>query len=432
VSHPIACCRICGNRHLEKVLDLGRQALTGRFPWPDEPDPLSGPLELVLCSGEPRTCCGLLQLRHSFPLEEMYGATYGYRSSNNVTMVNHLRRKVARLVALASPQPGQAVLDIGSNDGTLLKLYHGLGLRRFGMDPSSARYAAEYPPDATLLVDFFSAEKLRPYLGEAQVQIVTSIAMLYDLEAPLDFMEEVRSLLAPDGVWEFEQSYMPLMLERLAYDTVCHEHLNYFGLRQIQWMTERVGLKILDVEVSHINGASFSVIAARREAPYPAATARVEALLAHERLACLHSPGPYQEFARRVREHRDGLRDFLEEARHAGRKIFGYGASTKGNVIIQYCGLTEAELLLIAEKYAPKFGHVTPGSRIPIVSEAEARARRPDGFLVLPWYYREEIVEREAEFMAGGGTLVFPLPELTQVGRRAGAAEGEVPAPVHA
>jgi NDP-4-keto-2,6-dideoxyhexose 3-C-methyltransferase len=432
MSRPTACCRICGNRNLVKMLDLGRQALTGRFPLPEEPDPLKGPLELVVCQGDPRACCGLLQLRHSYPLEEMYGATYGYRSSNNATMVEHLRRKVERLVALASPRPGDGVLDIGSNDGTLLKFYEGLGVRRFGVDPSSVGFAGEYPDDATLLVDFFSAPKLRPYLGDTPLKIVTSIAMLYDLDAPLDFIEEVRSLLAPDGVWEFEQGYMPLLLERLAYDTVCHEHLSYFGLRQIKWMLDRSGLKILDVEVNDANGGSFSVKAARQEAPYPVATNRIEALLAHERLFGPFSLEPYRAFARRVAEHRDKLRDFFRAARRAGKLVLGYGASTKGNVILQYCGLTSVDLPAIAEKYSLKFGRVTPGSRIPIISEAEARNLAPDYFLVLPWYYRHEILEREARFVERGASLVFPLPELSVAGKPVEAEKPEVMAPSHA
>jgi hypothetical protein len=299
------------------------------------------------------------------------------------------------------------------------------------VDPSSLRFAGEYPDDATLLVDFFSADKLRPCLGDTPLKIVTSIAMLYDLDAPLDFIEEVRSLLAPDGVWEFEQGYMPLMLERLAYDTVCHEHLSYFGLRQIKWMLDRAGLKILDVEVNDVNGGSFSVKAARQEAPYAVATNRIEALLAHERLFGPFSLEPYRAFARRVAEHRDKLRDFFHAARRAGKLVLGYGASTKGNVILQYCGLTSVDLPAIAEKYSLKFGRVTPGSRIPIISETEARNLDPDYFLVLPWYYRHEILEREARFAERGASLVFPLPELSVAGKPVEAEKPEVMAPSH-
>jgi NDP-4-keto-2,6-dideoxyhexose 3-C-methyltransferase len=411
-----------------EVLDLGQQVLTGRFPFPEEPSPPAGPLQLVLCHDrEPARCCGLLQLRHSYPLEEMYGDSYGYRSSNNVTMVDHLRRKLEPLLARVSPRPGDLVLDIGSNDGTLLKQYERLGLRRFGVDPSSARFAREYPGDVTLLVSFFSAAGLRPYIGQAQFKIITSIAMFYDLERPLEFMQEVRSLLAPDGVWELEQGYLPDMLEHLAYDAVCHEHLSYYRLRQIAWMAQRAGLKILDVERNQINGGSFSLVVARQEAPYAPQTEKVQAVLAAEEAAGLSELGPYQELRRRTIEHRRQLLDFFHTVKRSRQTVLGYGASTKGNVILQFCGLGPADLPAIAEKYPLKFGRVTPGSRIPIVSEAEARARRPDIFLVLPWYYREEIVERERDFLRNGGTLAFPLPALSWVRESI-----EVPGLVHA
>lgn len=412
---PITRCRICGNPRLERVLDLGRQALTGRFPRPDEPDPLSGPLELVLCSGAPETCCGLLQLRHSYPLEQMYGPSYGYRSSNNATMVAHLRGKIGNLVALSRPAPGERVLDIGCNDGTTLKLYDGLGLNRIGIDPSSGRYAGEYPDDIRLIVDFFSAARIRREVAEGGFKIITSIAMFYDLEDPLGFMQDVASLLDRDGVWEFEQHYLVEMLGRRAYDSVCHEHISYYGLRQIQWMTDRAGLKIIGIGTNDINGGSLSIIAARRDSRYPEASAVIERFLAREAAMRLESTAPYLAFARDVAEHRASLRRFLEEARRAGKRVVGYGASTKGNVVLQYCGLSARDLPCIAEKYPAKYGLTTPGTRIPIVSEGDARAMAPDYVLVLPWYFRDEIVERERAYLARGGTLVFVLPSLEQV-----------------
>lgn len=411
----IAHCRICGNPRLEQVLDLGRQALTGRFPGPDEPDPMAGPLELVLCSGEPDVCCGLLQLRHSYPLEQMYGPSYGYRSSNNATMVAHLKNKIANLVALSRPAPGERVLDIGCNDGTTLKLYDGMGLRRIGIDPSSRRYAGEYPADIRLIVDFFSASRIRQEGLEGSFKIITSIAMFYDLEDPLGFMTEVASLLDRDGVWEFEQHYLVEMLRRRAYDSVCHEHISYYGLRQIKWMTDRAGLKIVGISTNDINGGSISITAARKDSRYPEASEAIDAFLAREVAMRLESIEPYLEFSRRVAEHRATLRRFLEDARRQGKRVVGYGASTKGNVILQYCGLTERELPCIAEKYPAKYGLTTPGTRIPIVSEADARAMKPDYILVLPWYFRDEIVARERDYLAGGGTLVFVLPSLEQV-----------------
>jgi NDP-4-keto-2,6-dideoxyhexose 3-C-methyltransferase len=412
VIRPIAGCRVCGNHELLPVLDLGRQTLTGRFQKPGDPDLPTGPLELVLCHGVPGgEICGLLQLRHSCDPGEMFGETYGYRSSMNATMIEHLRRKTKRLLAVTGAGRGDRVLDIGSNDGTLLRCYEGTPVERFGIDPSSGRFAAEYPSDATLIVDFFAADKLRAHSGNG-FKVITSLAMFYDVETPLQFMAEIRSMLASDGVWEFEQSYMPDMLDRLFYDTICHEHLTYYGMRQIVWMAERSGLKILDVELNAINGGSFSILAARREAPYAPNTTKIDALLTREFALNLGDPAPYRTFARQTAEHREQMQSLFYGFQRRGQTILGYGASTKGNVMLQYWGLTAADMPAIAEKHPGKLGLLTPGTKIPIISEKEARNRRPDAFLVLPWHFKSEIVTRESEFLNEGGSLLFPLPEL--------------------
>ncbi len=407
----IAGCRACGNRELVSVMDLGRQTLTGRFQKPGDPDLPAGPLELVLCHGVPGECCGLLQLRHSCDPGEMFGETYGYRSSMNATMIDHLRRKTKRLLAFTGAGRGDRVLDIGCNDGTLLRSYENTFVDRFGIDPSSSRFASEYPSDVTLLIDFFSADKLRSYAGTG-FKIITSLAMFYDVETPLQFMSEIRSVLAPDGVWEFEQSYMPDMLDRLSYDTICHEHLTYYGMRQIVWMAERAGLKVLDVELNSINGGSFSILAARRDSSYRPNTTKIDALLTRELASNLQDPSPFLTFARQAAEHREEVRSLFDTFRHRGQTILGYGASTKGNVMLQYWGLTSSDLPAIAEKHPGKFGLLTPGTKIPIISESDARSQRPAAFLVLPWHFKSEIVKRESDYLNNGGLLLFPLPEL--------------------
>lgn len=407
----IASCRACGNRELVPVMDLGWQTLTGRFQKPGDPDLPAGPLELVLCHGVPGECCGLLQLRHSCDPGEMFGETYGYRSSMNATMIDHLRRKTKRLLAFTGASRGDRVLDIGCNDGTLLRSYENTSVDRFGIDPSSSRFASEYPSDVTLLIDFFSADKLRSYAGTG-FKIITSLAMFYDVETPLQFMSEIRALLALDGVWEFEQSYMPDMLDRLSYDTICHEHLTYYGMRQIVWMAERAGLKVLDVELNSINGGSFSILAARREAPYTPNTTKIDALLTRELASNLQDPSPFLAFAQQAAEHREEVQSLFDAFKRRDQTILGYGASTKGNVMLQYWGLTPSELPAIAEKHPGKFGLLTPGTKIPIISESEARSEHPDAFLVLPWHFKSEIVKRESEYLNNGGLLLFPLPEL--------------------
>jgi hypothetical protein len=411
-------CRICGQSGLQSVLHLGDQALTGVFPRSADEPVEAGPMDLVKCD-EVRGGCGLVQLRHSYTPEKMYGENYGYRSGLNASMVEHLRRRARLACELARPAAGDVVLDIGSNDGTTLRAYPDCGLTLVGMDPTGKKFARFYPPHVRLVPDFFSASRFEQVANGKKARVVTSIAMFYDLESPQDFMAEVHRVLADDGVWVFEQSYCPAMLEVNAYDTVCHEHISYYALRQIKWMTDRAGFKILDVELNDANGGSFCVTVAKRSAPYAEAGARVAEVLAEEQRRGLGTLRPYLAFRDRVWRHRDELRGFLASARRAGKTVYGYGASTKGNVLLQFCGFTAKDLPAIAEVNEDKFGRSTPGTHIPILPEDEVRALRPDYLLVLPWHFREGILERERAYLEAGGQLVFPLPAIEVVGAAA-------------
>lgn len=415
----IQACRICGNRQLDPVFHLGTQHLTGVFPRDAEGQRTltSGPLELVKCrSGATPDACGLLQLRQSYSPAEMYGANYGYRSSLNRSMVEHLHAKVRRILARVPLSDGDCVLDIGCNDGTLLRGYPETGPLLIGMDPTAAKFRSYYPPHVKLVTDFFSAAEFSKASGGRKAKIVTSIAMFYDLQEPLTFVRQVRDVLADDGVWVFEQSYMPAMLETLSYDTICHEHIEYYALSQIRWMMDRARLKILDVEINAVNGGSFSIMVAKAQGPHKADDAGIERILAAERAAGLETMAPYRQFSERAAQHREDLKRLLGAIRAGGEKILGYGASTKGNVILQFCGLGARDLPCIAEVNEDKFGAQTPGTGIPIVSEKDARAMKPDYFLVLPWHFRDNILQREAAFLNAGGKLVFPLPRIGIVG----------------
>jgi NDP-4-keto-2,6-dideoxyhexose 3-C-methyltransferase len=404
-------CRICGNRSLVPVLDLGVQALTGIFPRPGEAVP-SAPLELVKCGHDG---CGLVQLRHTADLSLMYGIHYGYRSSIRPFMVNHLNGKVDQLTGMVDLDRGDLVLDIGSNDSTLLRRYPANGITRVGIDPTGEKWREYYPEDVDLIPDFFSKAVFAERHGGRKAKIVTSIAMFYDLPDPLGFMADVRDILADDGVWMIEMSYVVSLLEIPAYDAVCHEHLEYYGFRQIEWMAERVGLTVSTADITDVNGGSLCVTLVKDPAKHKIDTAGIERIRRREADLELDTMRPYEVFARRTREHRDQLRAFLDDSRAAGKSTLGYGASTKGNVILQYCGIGTGDLPCIGEVSAEKHGCVTPGTGIPIVSEEEAKARRPDQLLVLPWVHRGGFVEREQEFLAGGGNLVFPLPSVSVV-----------------
>jgi C-methyltransferase C-terminal domain/Putative zinc binding domain/Methyltransferase domain len=402
----IRSCRIGGGTNLIPVLDLGTQALTGVFPKDPSVSITTGPLQLVWCPES-----GLLQLAHSYDPSEMYGDNYGYRSGLNQSMVRHLTAKIHELERLVALRSGDAVLDIGSNDATSLKAYTSAGLSRTGMDPTGRKFSKYYSDGITLIPEFFSA-KAYFAAGGKPAKIVTSIAMFYDLESPIDFARQVEEVLAAGGVWHFEQSYMPSMLRLTSYDTVCHEHLEYYSLGAVQRILAAAGMRAVDVKMNAINGGSFAVTAVRESDPWRGSQPVIEWLLSQEERMGIDTPRPYRDLEERVYRHRADLMRLLRTLAGDGKTVIGYGASTKGNVVLQFCGITTAEVPAVAEVNRDKFGAYTPGTNIPIISETEARAMNPDYFLVLPWHFKEGIVQREAEFLAGGGRMIFPFPEI--------------------
>jgi len=402
----IAKCRIGGGTNLVSVLSLGEQVLTGVFPRTRNQKITAGPIELVWC---PKS--GHLQLAHTYNANEMYGENYGYRSGLNKSMVDHLTRKIRHLERVVDLKPGDTVLDIGSNDCTSLRAYTSSGLNRIGMDPTGSKFRAFYPDDIRLVPDFFTAEAYRA-AKMAPARLVTSIAMFYDLDDPIDFARQVESVLAPDGLWHFEQSYMPSMLRMCSYDTICHEHLHFYSLFVIKDVLNAAGMKLVDVQMNAINGGSFAVTAAKKNHKARSNDTVIEWLLGQEHRMGLHTTGPYRQFEERVYRHSDDLRRLLQALVADGKRVLGYGASTKGNVLLQFCGLTEKEITAIADVNPDKVGSVTPGTHIPIVSEEEARAMQPDYFLVLPWHFKEGILQREQAFLDRGGKMIFPFPEI--------------------
>ena len=290
-------CRICGNTELVPILNLGSQVLTGVFPKKKDAVITSGPLELVKCKADKENnSCGLVQLRHSYNLKELYGDNYGYRSGLNKSMVEHLRRKVEKIEGIVDLNSGDLVIDIGSNDGTLLRAYSRDDLNLVGIDPSGKKFMEYYPDHIRLIPDFFSAQSIRNIFADKKAKVITSIAMFYDLESPMDFMRQIKEVLSDDGIWIFEQSYLPSMLEMNAYDTVCHEHLEYYCLKQIKWMTDEAGFKIIDVEINGINGGSFSVAVAKDNSSCRMKNTLTEKFLHDEESKGLNGLKPYKNF----------------------------------------------------------------------------------------------------------------------------------------
>lgn len=399
-------CRICSGNNLTPVLSLGEQCLTGIFPKKTSSVVTTGPLDLIWCQD-----CGLLQLGHSFPLPEMYGANYGYRSGLNKSMVSHLQQKIAALEKTYPLMQEDVVLDIGSNDATTLKSYRS-PCKKVGIDPTGEKFKNFYTDEIALLSDFFSAKLWQKTYGDTKIKIITSIAMFYDLESPLDFVRDIELLLDDNGIWHFEQSYMPSMLRTNAYDTIRHEHLEFYSFKIICEILDKCNMKVIDVQTNSINGGSFAVTACKKNAHYKANTPIIQWMLSQEREMNLQTLKPYKEFEDRIYQHKKNLRSLVESLTSSGKIVAGYGASTKGNVLLQFCELTTKHIPYIAEINEEKFGAFTPGTNIPIISEDEAKFRKPDYFLVLPWHFKSSILERERDFLSAGGKLIFPLPEI--------------------
>ena len=402
----IDCCRICGGKKLTTVVSLGEQVLTGVFPRTKSEKITKGPLDLVWCHE-----CTLLQLGHSYQLDEMYGENYGYRSGLNKSMVMHLQNKIHQLEVLVQPNDDDIVLDIGSNDATSLKAYGGK-YRRIGIDPTAKKFKQYYTDDIQLVPDFFSAANFSKVFPGEKASIITSIAMFYDLESPADFVRDIAAVLSENGVWHFEQSYMPSMLRTNAYDTICHEHLEFYSLKVVKELLNRFDLRIVDVQMNSINGGSFSVTACKNNARYKSNKPVIDWLLNQEDELKLNTIEPYLEFAEKILQHKNALKSLIDALVSDGKTVLGYGASTKGNVMLQLCELSSEQIGFIAEVNEDKFGSFTPGSLIPIISEEEAKAKPPDYFLVLPWHFKETILAREKSYLAKGGKLIFPLPEI--------------------
>jgi SAM-dependent methyltransferase len=406
-------CRVCGSSALVPVIDLGDQYLQGSFvkPGKEMPPMRKIPTRLVRCDlMKDENACGLLQMEHTVPPEVLYSA-YWYRSGTNNTMRQHLKG-IAEEAASLSGKPAARVLDIGCNDGTLLRFYPDQ-FQRFGVDPSDV--AQEIQGDIEVVQDIFPSEELLERAQGKKFDIVTSIAMFYDLESPIAFTEGIKKVLDPQGLWIFEMSYMPTMLRMTSYDTICHEHLEYYSLAVIEYVLKRAGMKVFNVSQNSINGGSLRCYATHIDNfvyKDDRWAQNIKAMRQEEFDLELDTDKPYKHFQDRVNIHKEELTSLLRKLKKDGRRIHIYGASTKGNTILQWCGIDNRIIDFAAERNPDKYGAYTLGTDIPIISEADSRAMNPDYYLVLPWHFKEEFIEREREMLKKGTGFIFPLPTV--------------------
>ncbi len=399
-SIAIMACRICQSPKLDDVLSLGTQYVSD-FVTLDGDSP-QAPLELVRCSN-----CGLVQLRHTFSRGSLY-RHYWYKSGISPTMRKALSDLVLRTCEIAEPSPGDLALDIGCNDGTLLRSYPIKGLFLVGFEPAENLVQEARSGTNWIFNDFFSVETFKRKFGERKAKIVTSVAMFYDLEDPNGFVADVAKILVPDGVWVVQQNYLATMLERNGFDNIGHEHLEYYSLGTMQELLKRHDLEVFNVETNDVNGGSFRTFICHKGRQAIGNT--VSIMQKNEERLALDSHATYERFAENIRKIRSQVRDFIIQEVRSGKSVYVYGASNRGNTILQYCGLNHTLIGKAADANPEKWGRKTVGTLIPIVSKEEARRDRPDYFLILPHHFLKEISRDEKEYLEHGGRLIVPLP----------------------
>jgi len=411
----ISKCRVCGNRELIPILSLGSLFVSN---FVDSPNVkmIKAPLELVLCEG--KNACSMLQLKHTVEEGLMY-RNYWYRSGMNRSMAEALADIAEKAEHLVKLKSHEIVLDIGCNDGTLLRSFAGKNIKKFGFEPAINLIPYAEKETTKIINDFFNFEAFRKNFGKEKAKIITSIAMFYDLDDPNRFVEDIKKCLDKHGVWIIEMHYLSSMLSQNAFDAICHEHLEYYSLTSLENLLEKHSLEVVDVELNKVNGGSFRTYIRHKGSavkPFDGAEQRVRKLREFEKGLELTKKGVYQQFAERVNKLKEQVVGFIRAETAKGKKVFVYGASTKGNTLLQYFGLNNKLIKAAAERNPDKWGKKTVGTLIPIISEEQARAEKPDYFLVLPWHFLKEFKEREKSFLQAGGRFIVPLPELTVVG----------------
>ena len=405
-------CRVCGSSSLTPVIDLGPQYLQGSFVKPGKEMPSQRKINCSLVRCNPQideNACGLLQMEHSVPSEILYAA-YWYRSGTNATMRNHLKGIVDTTISMLKKDEC-AVLDIGCNDGTLLNFYPD-NFEKFGCDPSDV---AQEVKGAKVVQDIFPSAELNNMMTNKKMDVITSIAMFYDLESPVDFVKNIKKFLSPEGIWIFEMSYMPRMLELDSYDTICHEHLEYYSLAVLEKIAALGDMKIFKIEFNDINGGSIRCYATHKEISLYNDSEwhkQMNEVRQKEFDLELDTDKPYVAFQYRIEKVKNELHDMLVQFKKEGKKVHVYGASTKGNTILQWCDINSMLVEYAAERNPDKYGAYTLGTNIPIISEAESRAMNPDYYLVFPWHFKKEFLEREDAALEKGTGFIFPIPVI--------------------
>ena len=396
-------CRNCKNKNFEKISKIGSQPISSLF-LKKKINIKNFSLDLFRCKK-----CDLVQLSKIPNLKDMYGADYGYKTSVSNLMVKHLKKKILDLKKYNILRDKTNILDIGSNDGTFLNFFakNKKKLNLYGIDPSASAFLDNYSKNINIIVDFFNKETVKKNFKDKKIQfsLITSYAMFYDIEDPNDFCKDISKLLTDDGIWSLEFSYFPLLLKNLTYDQICHEHCVYYSLDTFNKIITKNNLKILDFNFNEINGGSIEIKCAKKNSKFKSHLKKINSIIKQERKISLKD---FEKFNLRMENSKKNLQLFLNNQKK--KNVIGYGASTKGNVILNYSKITNKHLSYICDANKSKEGKYTPGSHIKIISKSKMRKLNPKFLVVLIWSFRSEVIKQEKKFLNNGGKLIFPLP----------------------
>lgn len=393
-------CRNCKKNLKRKIIDIGSQCISSVFPIKILNNLKKYSLDLFICD-----FCELVQFKKTPPFQDMYGLTYGYHTSLSPLMIKHIEEKFKFINKQKFLKRGSFILDIGSNDGTFLNFFSkkNKDLNLYGIDPSAKKFKKYYRKNVNLIVDYFSKESLNNI--DKKFDLITSFAMFYDIEDPNKFCSDVNYLLNNNGIWMLELSYFPLLLKNLTYDQICHEHLCYYTLRSFNKIISRHNLQILDFSFNEINGGSIEIICAKKNSRHRPKTKKIKDQLLYERKINYNS---FKKFNARIENTKKTLNFFLSKINK--KDIIAYGASTKGNIVLNHCEITNKQIKYICDANPYKYNRYTPGSNLKIISKREMRLKKPKYLLVLIWSFRKEVIKQEISFLKKGGKLIFHLP----------------------
>ena len=397
-------CRNCQGKKLSKLFSLGKLSYTGKFPKNINTNIKKTELTLVMCNK-----CSLVQLNNNYNLKYLYGPDYGYRTGINKTMTEHMKNIMKNLTRKINLKKGDCVLDIASNDGTLLNFFD-KKLVKFGVDPLVNKYSKFYRKIDYKISDFFYAEKIIKKLPNKKFKVITALSVFYDINDPNLFFKDINKILDDNGIFLIEHADLMSIVKQKMFDTICQEHLTYYSNKIIINMVKNNNLRVFDLRTNNINGGSTQYFICKNNAKFKTNYKTINKFVKKENIMRLTNKKTFLRFFNHINKMKRSTKKYIDKIVSQNKIIHGYGASTKGNVLLQYFGINRKHIKYIADRNPKKDNHFTPGTKIKIITESKSRRLKPNFYFVLPWHFKKEILNRERNLIKKGSKFIFPLP----------------------